>query len=115
MESRARTALKSKMMDWEICDHLKIRVATLAALRGYLAPERLRKRGAQVRGRTLAKLMACHKYGLGPARAARICDVPTSTARSVYRRLDAGRPVDPGFCYIYHNDGTGLEEITTHE
>jgi hypothetical protein len=113
-EGRVRTMLARKQCDWEIETQLKIGWHTVRAVRSYLAPKHLQKRGPQVRGRKLAKLMACHKYGLGPTRAARICDVPTSTARSVYRRLDAGRPVDPGFCYIYHNDGTGLEEIT-HE
>jgi len=112
MEMRMRTALKSPRGDWQILEDLRIGTATLTALKSFLAPERIRKRGPQIRGRRLAMLEACHRFGLGATRAARIANVSKSAAESVYRRIEAGKKLDLcGYCYIYHNDGTGLEEI----
>lgn len=115
IEARVRTAIKAGKNDWVIVSDLRIGQATVKAIRSFLAPERLRTRGPKLRGRVLAKLEACWRWGMGPTRASRICDVPISSARSVFRRLDAGKALDSGFCYVYHNDGTGLEEIAVKE
>lgn len=114
-ERRVRAMLRKKKADFEIEQKLKIGNRTVKAIKSFLAPERIRKRGPQIRGRKLAMLEACHRYGMGPARAGMICEVPASTARSVYRRIASGKALDSGYCYIYHNDGTGLEEVVSCE
>ena len=112
-EGKARTMIRKKQMDFEIERRLQIGSRTAKAIRSFLAPERIRKRGPQIRGRRLAMLEACYRFGLGASRAGKICEIPASTARSVYRRIASGKPLNSGHCYIYHNDGTGLEEVVS--
>ena len=89
-----------------------ITIPVFRAVRGHIAGTWNRPRGPQIRGRRLAMLAACHRGKVRAANAARIANVSKSAAESVYRRIEAGKGLDLcGYCYIYHNDGTGLEEI----
>ena len=112
---RVRGLLKTGHDEMYITRACNITIPVFRAVRAHIAGTWNRPRGPQIRGRVLAKLEACHRGKVRAAIAARVCDVSRSAAESVYRRIEAGKTLDlGGYCYIYHNDGTGLEEIT-HE
>jgi len=101
--------------EWIILRACNLTREVYRALRAYLSGTWTRTRGPAIRGRALAKLEACYRAHVPCARAARICEVSRRGAESVYRRLDAGKALNSGYTYVYHNDGTGLEEMPCAE